>query len=469
MTRRALCVMLMLGWMSAPVAAVPRYRLVDLGVLPGQDWSRAAAINAAGQIAGSSGAGITSHAFRWTPGAGGGPGLLEDLVPLPQGDQATASAINVDGFVVGTSNTNHAEPRAALWRDAQPIDVQNGVGGANIHGIGINATGRMCGEMTSSGSGDPSKFRAVLWEEDAGQPDRFLTTVLDVLPGGEPLGSFGVSAGMNDAGQVVGMSYLADGTGNHAVLWEADVAHTIVDLPRPVGSGGVFATAINSTGEMLGVSFAAFELDLPVRWDPDAHAVSVLGVFPGWGGHAQALNDQGTIVGLCYRGAPGGDEHRAALWRDGAVFDLTNLLDGSGAGWTVLEAGGVNDGGAIAATAMDPLGRTRAVALLPLAPPVDAPALASASGLSLSAAPNPFRGGTEFRFVLPDGSPHALDVLDAAGRRVTRLESGPTSAGPHAVRWGGRDDRGREMGAGIYFVRLTTPAGTVSRKVLLLH
>jgi outer membrane protein assembly factor BamB len=47
-----------------------------------------------------------------------------------------------------------------------------------------------------------------------------------------------------------------------------------------------------------------------------------------------------------------------------------------------------------------------------------------------------------------------LEIYDVAGRHVRTLLDAPLAAGEHRVAWDGRDARGREVGAGIYFVRL---------------
>jgi flagellar hook assembly protein FlgD len=45
----------------------------------------------------------------------------------------------------------------------------------------------------------------------------------------------------------------------------------------------------------------------------------------------------------------------------------------------------------------------------------------------------------------------------------------PLVAGPHEVRWDGKDDGGRDAGSGTYFVRLEGGGDPVSRKVVLLR
>jgi hypothetical protein len=88
--------------------------------------------------------------------------------------------------------------------------------------------------------------------------------------------------------------------------------------------------------------------------------------------------------------------------------------------------------------------------------------------LSLSAAvPNPFRGATAIRFALPTPGDHSLVIFDVAGRRVRSLSSGAAEAGPHVVRWEGRDDEGRFVPSGVYFYRLRTGAGELRERVVI--
>jgi len=87
----------------------------------------------------------------------------------------------------------------------------------------------------------------------------------------------------------------------------------------------------------------------------------------------------------------------------------------------------------------------------------------------LAAWPNPFGGGTELRFRMPGTGAAILDVVDTAGRRVTRLHDGPAPASWRGVRWDGRDERGRRAPAGVYFVVLETAAGRTATRVTLIR
>lgn len=93
---------------------------------------------------------------------------------------------------------------------------------------------------------------------------------------------------------------------------------------------------------------------------------------------------------------------------------------------------------------------------------------AAPARLALSNAPNPFHGGTELRFRLPAAAPYRIDVFDAAGKRVTRFD-GIGRAGPNIVRWDGRDARGRDVRAGIYYYRLNAGDDSASGRVVRLE
>jgi hypothetical protein len=45
-------------------------------------------------------------------------------------------------------------------------------------------------------------------------------------------------------------------------------------------------------------------------------------------------------------------------------------------------------------------------------------------------------------------------VFDIRGRAVRRLFDGPLLPGPQQVIWNGRDDRGRNLGSGVYLARV---------------
>lgn len=84
--------------------------------------------------------------------------------------------------------------------------------------------------------------------------------------------------------------------------------------------------------------------------------------------------------------------------------------------------------------------------------------------------PNPFTSATEIRFALAETGPVRLRIYDPAGRLVRTLVDAAMPAGPApAVRWDGRDDAGRPVGAGLYLLKLESAAGAESRRMLRLN
>jgi hypothetical protein len=83
--------------------------------------------------------------------------------------------------------------------------------------------------------------------------------------------------------------------------------------------------------------------------------------------------------------------------------------------------------------------------------------------------PNPFRGRTTVSFALARGGEARLEVFGVDGRRMRTLARGALAAGEHTRTWDGADDRGRALPAGLYFVRLTTGAERMWRRVALVR
>jgi hypothetical protein len=81
--------------------------------------------------------------------------------------------------------------------------------------------------------------------------------------------------------------------------------------------------------------------------------------------------------------------------------------------------------------------------------------------------PNPFSRETRVVFTLPDAGPVEVSVHDVAGRRLRTLAREELAAGRHEFMWPGDDAQGRKLPSGVYLLRLATPQGDVSRKVLL--
>jgi Subtilase family len=85
-------------------------------------------------------------------------------------------------------------------------------------------------------------------------------------------------------------------------------------------------------------------------------------------------------------------------------------------------------------------------------------------GLALGLGPNPLRRGTEavIRFAGAGTERTVLEVWDLAGRRQARLFDGPAPS-ERSLTWRGEASDGRRLPAGVYWVRLLSPAGSGAR------
>jgi hypothetical protein len=82
-----------------------------------------------------------------------------------------------------------------------------------------------------------------------------------------------------------------------------------------------------------------------------------------------------------------------------------------------------------------------------------------------SVAPNPAPGGAlRFGFSLPRAARVGFEIINLAGRRVTRVEAADFAAGPNARAWIAVDDAGRKLTPGVYFARMLVDGAVAGRK-----
>ena len=83
-------------------------------------------------------------------------------------------------------------------------------------------------------------------------------------------------------------------------------------------------------------------------------------------------------------------------------------------------------------------------------------------------APNPFWPKTRIAFDLPGAGRAELKIFDVSGRLIRTLVDEKRRAGPHSVRWDGRDETGRAVPSGVYFYSLTAPGVEENRRMILV-
>jgi hypothetical protein len=95
-----------------------------------------------------------------------------------------------------------------------------------------------------------------------------------------------------------------------------------------------------------------------------------------------------------------------------------------------------------------------------------APSLARASLEQNS--PNPFNPQTRIDYTLVAPAHAVIEIFDASGAVVARLDEGRKPAGSYAAAWNGRDGKGRAVASGVYFYRLAGMPEVAAKKMVLL-
>ncbi|HEX9007143.1 MAG TPA: FlgD immunoglobulin-like domain containing protein, partial [Bacteroidota bacterium] len=83
--------------------------------------------------------------------------------------------------------------------------------------------------------------------------------------------------------------------------------------------------------------------------------------------------------------------------------------------------------------------------------------------------PNPFNPSTTIAFRLPVDAPVSLEIYNILGQKVrTLLDNAPYGSGAWTVVWDGKNDAGALLPSGAYLCRLSSPAGTMTRKLAMM-
>jgi probable HAF family extracellular repeat protein len=240
---------------------------VDLGVLPGQVYSRANGINAVGQVVGYSGPARDSNesrAFMWSSQTG-----MIDIGTLG-GGYAQAYAINDAGYITGASQTQgmgpmvttHAfiyqVPRPPYRRHNQMVDL-GVLGGLSSYGMAINSNNHVAGYSTIATNDE--RVHAFLHDGNK------MIDLGSLGAAGKRWGSdVSVALGVNSLDQVVGYTYLPV-TGDMpiqqvAFLWRPGLngSGQMINLNTLLYGEGknylVFsATAINDNGQIAASAY----------------------------------------------------------------------------------------------------------------------------------------------------------------------------------------------------------------------
>lgn len=81
---------------------------------------------------------------------------------------------------------------------------------------------------------------------------------------------------------------------------------------------------------------------------------------------------------------------------------------------------------------------------------------------------NPFRGTIALAYDLPAPRQVSLAVYGVDGRVVRRFPAVERNAGRHLVAWDGRDDAGRGIAPGVYFLSLKAGESSATHRIVRL-
>ncbi|HKP04623.1 MAG TPA: DUF3466 family protein [Chthoniobacterales bacterium] len=352
-------------------AEAQTYNVTDLGVLPDQEHSEPAAINANAQVAGTSG----TSAFRYTETA---KEKMEDVAKYSKGI-SHGFGINDSGLVVGDSTFGMDIPHAAVFSNGTATDLGSLKGRPYSRGNDINSFNQVVG--IASESSDISSGRAFITSTSS----RTGMTDLGTLGG-----AFAQAWAINDGGAVTGNSQLKSDTGaTHAFVWSTKTG--MRDLGT-LGGDFSYGMAINEKGHVVGYSTIDSKGQGIHAFLYDGRAMRDLGTLAGSSrdldySYALGINSTDAVVGYTYlpsdtRGiidATRGPWSVAFVSQNGAMSNLNDLIGEAAKEYRLDRATAINDKGQIAAVAfVNSVGAYHAVLLTPVpSGGVESPVLAS--------------------------------------------------------------------------------------------
>jgi probable HAF family extracellular repeat protein len=315
------------------------------------------------------------HAFAWRNGH------LTDLGALPGENSSAVYELSGSGVGAGFSenglvdpNTGTAAGVAVLFENGKVIDLGTLPGGHESFAQDINDRGQVAG-FSSNGTPDPFSFfgwgtqtRGFIWQHG-------MMTDLGTLGGTDT----GV-ANLNQRGQIDGQSSTNNPTDGSfptvdPYLWENGHMRDLGSLGGTFG--GVGDQGLNERGEVAGTSnLAGDQTSHPYLWN--GKKMIDLGTLGGDNGSANAVNDDGDVVGSA--DLPSGT-HDGYLWKNGTMHDLAPV-----AGAACSNANDINARDEVVGNATDCHGHELAAVLWKNEAPIDLNTAVAPSELHLASA-----------------------------------------------------------------------------------
>jgi len=260
--------------LMATSAVADNYSVTELSFIP-------TAVNTSGAVVGYGDApgGGTIHAFLYSNGQ------TIDLGTLPGGDFSEALAINSSGEVVGDSTVADGATHAFLYSGGQMTDLGTLPGGFLSYATGINDSGAVVGwsDTLQPGTTYPQPDHAFLYSGGH-------MTDLGNLSASHQFVNFSHALAINNAGQVTGWS-ITDALETHAFLYSGG---TMSDLGT-LGGTESRGLAINNLGEVVGFSGRSDSSQHAFIYSNGMHDLGTLPDTTSSSG--VSINDSDQIVG----------------------------------------------------------------------------------------------------------------------------------------------------------------------------
>jgi len=329
-------------------AHAAQYTVTDLGTLGGTE-SFGNGLNAGGQVAGAAYTTDDANfdAFLWIPTTpNGASGSKTDLLTLG-GTQSFGNGVNASGQVTGESSTTADAATHAFLYDGTLHDLLT-LGGTNSYGYGINATGQVTGASDTTGDATSHAF---LWQPT--MPNGASGTMYDLLTLG---GTESDGGAINAGGQVSGSSLTTGDAAYHAFLWKPSTPNgtsgTMYDL-LTLGGTDSFGGTINANGQVAGFSYttgdAAYHAYLWTPTTPNSTSGTMqdLATLGGLNSYSYNVGAGGQVVGASEVAVEISTYEHAFLYTTGSgMVDLNTLIDPL-SGWELLDASDINEAGQI--------------------------------------------------------------------------------------------------------------------------
>lgn len=313
-------------WISAIAAAMAltspqqgfgeiRYEVVDLGTL-GSPPSEAFGVSGNGVAVGQSSLGVTApslHPFRWD-------GQIADLGAYASDPHAVAFAINDADQAVGSSFALGALDSHGVKWEGGDVQLLGHFAPRDVNGLCV-----VVGAQRYPSGGE--------WLEGAVHWQDGVLTLLGTLGG-----RHSAAMAINEAGQAVGTSTLADDVTTRAFWWDGAA---MTDLGT-LGGDMSQANDVNDFRQVVGFAQRGDGVNHAFLFQVDDGGQVTqrldLGELGGSNSYAFAINNRAQVVGT--------SDGRPFLWESGAMSDLNEFIDPA-SGWELTHARAINDAGQI--------------------------------------------------------------------------------------------------------------------------